>query len=55
MLKFNNPERVFEITNELSTKWVDNEIVSPFIPHLSKYFKSEFMKINKPVIGKVKK
>ena len=53
--RFNNAERVYEITNELASKWIDDEIVSPFIPHISKYFKSDFMRIDKPISKKVKK
>ena len=43
--KFFNIERIKEIAFSLAEKWTDDEITAPFIPHLSKYFQSNFMKI----------
>ena len=43
--KFYNVEKIKNIINTLAEKWIDDEITAPFIPHLSKYFESSFMKI----------
>ena len=43
--KFYNFEKIKNIINTLAEKWIDDEITAPFIPHLSKYFESSFMKI----------
>ena len=43
--KFNNIEKIKNIAFTLAEKWVSNEITAPFIPHISKYFQSSFMKI----------
>ena len=43
--KFYNIERIKDIAYTLAEKWTDDEITAPFIPHLSKYFQSNFMKI----------
>ena len=30
---------------EIDEKWINEEITAPFIPYISKYFESNFMKI----------
>ena len=43
--KFYNNERIKEIAYTVAEKWTNDEITAPFIPHISKYFQSNFMKI----------
>ena len=43
--KFINKERIKDIVFTLAEKWVSDDITAPFIPHISKYFESNFMKI----------
>ena len=43
--KFVNKERIKEIVYSLGEKWISDNITAPFIPHISKYFESNFMKI----------
>ena len=43
--KFNNKERIKEIVFSLAEKWISDDITAPFIPHISKYFESNFMKL----------
>ena len=43
--KFINKERIKDIAFTLAEKWVNDTITPPFIPHISKYFESGFMKI----------
>ena len=43
--KFINRERIKDIVFSLAEKWISDDITAPFIPHISKYFESNFMKI----------
>ena len=43
--RFYNIEKIRNITLTLAEKWIDDEITAPFIPHISKYFQSCFMRI----------
>ena len=43
--KFVNKERIKDIVFTLAEKWISDDITAPFIPHISKYFESSFMKI----------
>ena len=43
--KFINKERIKDIVFTLAEKWISDDITAPFIPHISKYFESNFMKI----------
>ena len=43
--KFINKERIKDIAFTLAEKWTNDTITPPFIPHISKYFESGFMKI----------
>ena len=45
--KFYNIEKLKNIVLTLAEKWVSDDITAPFIPHISKYFQSNFMKIEK--------
>ena len=45
--KFINKERIKDIVFTLAEKWISDDITAPFIPHISKYFESNFMKIQK--------
>ena len=43
--RFNNKERIKDIIFTLAEKWISDDITAPFIPYISKYFESNFMKI----------
>ena len=52
--RFYNIERIKSIIFSLAEKWTNDEITAPFIPHISKYFQSNFMKIEENKKSKVK-
>ena len=43
--RFYNIEKLKNIVLTLAEKWLNDDITAPFIPHISKYFQSSFMKI----------
>ena len=41
--RFYNIEKLKNIALTLAEKWINDDITAPFIPHISKYFQSNFM------------
>ena len=61
--KFNNRQKVNEVLNSLAEKWTNNSskfifylitilVEGPFIPHISRFFSSQFMKVVKKTKSK---
>ena len=52
--KFYNIEKIKNIALTLAEKWVSDDITAPFIPHIAKYFQSNFMLIKEKTKEKKK-